>query len=339
MKQKSRKKKPAKRFEKTLLRKAVRPLQKQKKQSNVASPPFSKPKARKRIESVLIPPEPSAKKTQENAEGERPQELPDHYGDNQIFLMVRDPHWLYAYWEIQKEFEQACLNQLGGDWNFVKSVLRVYETANQANQPSFFDIPLSGFSRKWSIEVSPNRSYVIEIGLLHQDGRFIVLARSNRVTTPRIGMSDVIDEQWMDIDFEKMYALSGGFEVGKSSLELQKLMEERLVRAVSSGSGASAISSLTSPVKIHKRDFYFILDCELIIYGATESDAKVTLQGCEVKLQPDGTFSLRFAFPDGKQTLDVRAISADGIEERVIIPVVERTTQQHEPILKPEGRA
>ena len=27
-------------------------------------------------------------------------ELPSAYGDNKIVLMVRDPWWLYAYWEI-----------------------------------------------------------------------------------------------------------------------------------------------------------------------------------------------------------------------------------------------
>ena len=46
-------------------------------------------------------------------------------------------------------------------------------------------------------------------------GRFYVLARSNVVTTPRAGVSDVIDENWADIDAKKadrIYAMSGGFD-------------------------------------------------------------------------------------------------------------------------------
>ena len=90
-----------------------------------------------------------------------------------------------------------------------------------------------------------------------------------------------------------------------------------------------------SPVRVQKeRSFWFVLDCELIVYGATEPDAKVTLQGNPVKLRPDGTFTLRFALADGKQVLDAHAYSADGVEERVIVPIVERKTERPAPIVK-----
>jgi len=39
-----------------------------------------------------------------------------------------------------------------------------------------------------------------------------------------------------------------------------------------------------------ERKFWFQLDAELIVYGATEPNARVTLQGEPVKLRPDGTF-------------------------------------------------
>ena len=68
------------------------------------------------------------------------------------------------------------------------------------------------------------------------------------------------------------------------------------------------------------------VDCELIVYGATEPDAKVTVQGKAIKLRPDGTFSLRFFLPDGEQVIGVRGESADGCEERVISPAVKRKT-------------
>ena len=169
--------------------------------------------------------------------------LPDNYGDNHIFLMVRDPYWIHAYWEIQNDCREEGLSKLSAKCDEVSTILRVYKVA--ANESSnYFDIPLYVLTKNWYVDVEPNQSYVIEIGLLHLDGRFFCLARSNEVTTPRAGMSEIIDEQWMGIDFEKMYALSGGFEVGKSSQELRKLMEERLLKSISSGSGAGA-----SPVR------------------------------------------------------------------------------------------
>lgn len=265
---------------------------------------------------------------------EMPRELPDNYGDNQIYLLVRDPYWIYAYWEIQEDHQRHHLAKLGGSWESVVSILRVYDTTEEGKTPSFFDIVLQNMSTCWYINAQPNCSYFVEIGLLHRDGRFICLARSNRVTTPRSGMSEIIDEQWMSIDFDKMYALSGGFQVGKSSAELRKLMEERLRSAITSGSGAGAVSSLSSPVKIQKRGFHFWLECELIIYGGTEPDAKVTMQGRPVQLRPDGTFTLRYGLPNGKYIFDCHAKSSDGVEERVITPIVNRNTERPSPVLK-----
>jgi len=69
------------------------------------------------------------------------------------------------------------------------------------------------------------------------------------------------------------------------------------------------------------------VNTELIVYGATEPDAKVTVQGREIKLNKDGTFSLRFALPDGKQIIPVRAESNDGVDVRVITPVVKKETR------------
>jgi hypothetical protein len=261
-------------------------------------------------------------------------ELPENYGDNQIYLLIRDPYWLYSYWEIQKSHQEETLKKLGGSWDGVVSILRVFDVTEGSNHPSYFDIVIQNMCRSWYISVQPNHAYVVEIGLLHRDGRYAVLARSNTVRTPRAGMSEVIDEQWMAVDWDKMYALSGGFQVGKSSAELRELMEERLKGAISSGSGAGLVSSVSSPVKIKKRGFFFWLECELIIYGGTEPDAEVTMQGRPVSLRPDGTFTLRYALPDGKFTFDCRAKSSDGVEEREITPIIGRTTERPAPIIK-----
>ena len=115
---------------------------------------------------------------------------------------------------------------------------------------------------------------------------------------------------------------------------LRKLMEERLKSAITSGSGAGAVSSMSSPIRIKQRGFHFWLECEIIIYGGTESDAKVTMQGRPVQLRPDGTFTLRYGLPDGKFVFDCHAASSDGVEERVITPIVSRNTERPAPVLK-----
>ncbi len=64
------------------------------------------------------------------------------------------------------------------------------------------------------------------------------------------------------------------------------------------------------------KEFWFNVNAELVIYGATERDATVTIGGRKIVLRPDGSFSFRFALPDGQHELDVIAVSADGTDGR-----------------------
>ena len=64
------------------------------------------------------------------------------------------------------------------------------------------------------------------------------------------------------------------------------------------------------------RKFWFKVNAELIVYGATEPDAKVTVAERAIKLRPDGTFSFRFSLPDGRYQLPAVATSGDGVEAR-----------------------
>lgn len=64
------------------------------------------------------------------------------------------------------------------------------------------------------------------------------------------------------------------------------------------------------------KGFWFNVNAELIIYGATEPDATVTIGGRVIQLRKDGTFSYRFALPDGRYELPVVAVSADKSDGR-----------------------
>ena len=107
--------------------------------------------------------------------------------------------------------------------------------------------------------------------------------------------------------------------------DLKDLFEERLRRPMSSASLQSLAISALPPIG---RDFHFQIDAELIVYGATEPNARVTLQGEPVQLRSDGTFTVRFSLPDSRQIIPAVAASADGIEERTIVLAVERNTER-----------
>jgi len=80
-----------------------------------------------------------------------------------------------------------------------------------------------------------------------------------------------------------------------------------------------------------KRKFFFEIGTELIVYGRTEPDAAVSLGNKNIPLRGDGTFSLRFALPDGgKIPLDFTARSKDKIDTRKIITGVDRKFTKYE---------
>lgn len=64
------------------------------------------------------------------------------------------------------------------------------------------------------------------------------------------------------------------------------------------------------------RPFWLNINAELVIYGATEPNARVTMGGHPIQLRPDGTFSFRFILPDGVYHLPVKAVASDGSDAR-----------------------
>ena len=74
------------------------------------------------------------------------------------------------------------------------------------------------------------------------------------------------------------------------------------------GSGALSAS--------RRQQFHFDLDAELIVHGRTVTDARVIVHGEPVQLRKDGSFTLRFGLPDGRQILPATAATNDGIEEQ-----------------------
>jgi hypothetical protein len=97
---------------------------------------------------------------------------------------------------------------------------------------------------------------------------------------------------------------------------------------------------ISSPVggEIPKREgFWLSVNAELVIYGATEPTALVTVGGRPIQLRPDGTFSCRFALPDGRYELPIEAASARGELRRADLEFYRGTTYQGEVQAHPQS--
>jgi hypothetical protein len=294
-------------------------------------------------------------------------ELPEAYGTKKLFLTARDPHWLYAHWDLTRE-QQLQLNARSAAGHLI---LRIYSGKVQGHP--ICEIHVHPESRHWFAHVErAGNSYAAELGYYSPPGRWTRIAVSSATVTPPDAVSTESDVEFATIPFEFPFArlieiiksvvrenlpLAQAVEelrrhghpelprakrtpvsawtpqqeqalakvvnidevrrVWMGSLEITELIRRRLPHEISS-LGISSLSSLSSPFggAGQPRGFWFNVNAELIIYGATEPAAKVTLGGHEIKLRSDGSFSYRFALPDGKYDLPAVAVSADGADAR-----------------------
>jgi hypothetical protein len=331
-------------------------------------------------------------------------ELPEAYGTKKLFLTARDPHWLYANWDLTRD-QQLKLNTKSSDGHLV---LRVY--AGKIEGHPAYELHVHPESRSWFAHVERAASpYAGELGYYSPVGRWVRIASSSVTLTPPDSVSEDSDVQFATIPFElpfeklieivkqavqeslplaqaveelrrhghpelprangepisswtpqqeqalgRIVSIDDVRRVWMGSFEITELIRRKLAQQVSSPGisslgvalpGVFSLGSLSSPFGgvEQARGFWFNVNAELIIYGATEPTAKVTLAGREIKLRPDGTFSFRFSLPDGQYDLPAVAVSADGVDARAADLKFSRSTEYRgevgahpqDPALKP----
>lgn len=334
-------------------------------------------------------------------------ELPDAYGTMQLFLTARDPHWLYAAWDLSNE-QLRHYNGLSLDRHLVLKVFK-----NTFSGEALLQIHVHPESRNWFVPVpDASTKYVAELGYYGKNGQWTGICQSGATLTPPDSVAEDTSVRFATIESEVPFSelltlvkaavkehvplvealqqlreegfknLPSPSEVAAGSwtpsqeqalsqvvsmdqvrriwigsLEVTELIRRQLQAQISSISIAqlgapsspfgaiSSVSSVSSPFGGlgRRKGFWFNVNAELIIYGATEPDAKVTVAGRPIKLRPDGSFSFRFALPDGEYALPAVAVSADGDDSRCAELEFSRSTEYkgqvdkhpQDPALKP----
>jgi hypothetical protein len=301
-------------------------------------------------------------------------ELPDAYGTGRVFLTARDPHWLYAYWDLN--WQQIA--DYRGQSSDGRVLLRLFEKNHTAPAQ---ELSLQNDSRNWYIPVNKAATtYTAELGFWRHDGQFHVINRSREATTPPDVLSPDTTARFVtipiDITFRDLlniirahmkdgehladalhrlqaagfrFPFQVGLKLGPWSEEQERALEHilggDLLRRIQVGSFeisewlrrrlqeqlGSAVFSAFSPggaswSAAPQKGFWFAVNAELIIYGATEPDAKVTVDGKPIKLRSDGTFSFHYAFPDGEYRMPIVAVSRAGDDQRGVELAFKRST-------------
>ncbi|MFH0794046.1 MAG: DUF4912 domain-containing protein [bacterium] len=121
-------------------------------------------------------------------------ELPAEYGETRIVLMVRDPRWLFAYWEVAVE-DRMRLGLTGGGRSS-SLALRVYDVTGKVfdgrNANSFFDVRINDYAVSWYVQTpQANRAWAVDYGYYNEDGEFVTVTRSNSAEAPRNGVAQL----------------------------------------------------------------------------------------------------------------------------------------------------
>ncbi len=253
---------------------------------------------------------------------------------DRLVVMVRDPYWLHATWELSPQSINRAQTALGQHWHVAKPVLRLHRLQADGSSGVMREIAVHGGVQHWYIDVDqPPCSFRVEIGYATSTGKFYCIARSNTVGTPAPSAAETVDRNWVDVaeNADRIFAMSGGYSAHGASAELQELLEQRLRRRLGRpsetrfGAGAAALAD---------NELRLALDAELVVYGVTDPHSHVTVLGEPVSVDANGAFALKLHLPDRRQVVTVVASSADGVQQKTVILGVERNTKELDPLIR-----
>ena len=289
-------------------------------------------------------------------------ELLEGYGVSRIVMIPRDPQWAYAYWDIPNEHKEELRRQ-GGQ----QLALRLYDVTDinldyQAPH-NIQEFLCDEMAREWYLPIPvSDRDYVVDIGYRCGDGRWLSLTRSAPVRVPPEYPSDWIEEHFVTVNFDEDLRGRNVYELGSPTKgitsihdEIFKLSqngeEQRITGSLfgsmqqapissyvfPSGMGMSGVGFSASMPPLRSRKFWLVADAKLIVHGATEPDATVTIGDHQIQLNPDGTFRFEMSFQDGTIDYPIMAVAKDGEQTRSIHMNFTRKTLERRTNIKEEA--
>jgi len=143
--------------------------------------------------------------------------LPATYFEDTLFLVARDPRWLFAYWDFDwTKYPGAAMR--GG---FAQFFLRI--SKSDGTQETIVEITPE--ARNWYVPVSaPDTLYFAEIGFFARDGGWVAAVSSGVAKTPPDSLAEETDTDFatvpLHLSFERMLELvERRMEEGESLLE------------------------------------------------------------------------------------------------------------------------
>jgi uncharacterized protein len=276
--------------------------------------------------------------------------------ETSVVFLPRDPQWAYVFWEISEADRNQA--QTAGASQLCLRVADVTGLANGSTHPhTLQEVVVDSHASEWYLPVPlSDRDYRVELGYRKgAGGGWISLAFSSVARVPALHPSDQILDQFVPFSLdtapaptvmpveqpadtglhERLYqtATAQWRRIGRGSEAFHELEAAGLDTSELNASGAGIWASGRSDSGIggvapRQRSFWLVADAELIVYGATDPSAKLSIGGEEVPLSADGTFRIQVPFRDGQQLYPIEAVAADGEQKRSITLEFQRSTPE-----------
>jgi hypothetical protein len=273
----------------------------------------------------------------------------------QVVFLPRDPQWAYVFWEISSADRQRAAT--AGGAQLCLRVADVTGLPTGVSHPhALQELVIDAQGSEWYLPIPlADRDYRVELGYRLAAGGWLSLAHSAVARVPADEPSAVVADVFVPFSLEgpspaatTLPQGSGGVaheqlyqratagsarsrRIGSEVLHELYFADEQAAAAGGHASGAGVWASgrnASGSGLVRNRSFWLVADAELIVYGATEPTASLFIGDQQVPLEADGTFRVHVPFRDGQQLYPIRAIAADGEQQRSIRMDFERRTPE-----------
>ena len=268
-----------------------------------------------------------------------------------VVFLPRDPQWAYCFWAISED-DRLKARQAGA----TSLCLRVADVTglagDQSHPHALQELVVDNYATEWFLPVPVDgRDYRVELGFRLRNGGWYSLAFSAVAQVPALEPSQRVADAFVPfsldqpqhfampdgssgggVQHEQVYqiATAAGLRSRRVGSEVLHELEDGqhgLLNDSGAGVWASGRSESGSGL-VRQRSFWLVADAELIVYGATDPSASLFIGDQQIALSADGTFRVHVPFRDGEQLYPIRAIAADGEQERSIRLEFERRTPE-----------
>lgn len=272
-----------------------------------------------------------------------------------VVFLPRDPQWAFVFWEISSADRERA--RAAGGQQLCLRVADVTGLPLGASHPhTLQELVVDEDTQKWYVPVPLcDRDYRVELGYRLAGGGWFSLAVSSVARVPAQGPSSVVADVFVPfsleapigavsesvppvssggVEHERLYRLAtdnspSSRRVGSEVLHEHAFVGDQAGLLNASGAGVWASGrSESGRGLLRQRSFWLVADAKLIVYGATEPSASLFIGEEPVALEADGTFRVHVPFRDGEQLYPIRAVAADGEQERSIRLEFQRRTPE-----------